>query len=79
MEIKKICILGAGMMGHQTAQLAAMSGHEVSIVDINDAVIQHGLDTIKGNLQKYYVDKGKIPQAEADAIFGRIKGTTDLK
>ena len=79
MEIKKICILGAGMMGHQTAQLAAMSGHEVSIVDINDAVIQHGLDTIKGNLQKYYVDKGKIPQAEADAIFGRLKGTTDLK
>lgn len=78
-NIKKICILGAGMMGHQVAQLAAMNGHEVSLTDVDDAVVQKGLDTIKGNLQRFYVDKGKMSQADADAVLGRIKGVKDLK
>ena len=78
-NIKKICILGAGMMGHQVAQLAAMNGHEVSLTDVDDAVVQKGLDTIKGNLQGFYVDKGKMSQADADAVLGRIKGVKDLK
>ncbi len=78
-NIKKICILGAGMMGHQVAQLAAMNGHEVAMTDVDDAVVQKGLDTIKGNLQRFYVDKGKMSQADADAVLGRIKGVKDLK
>ena len=67
------------MMGHQVAQLAAMNGHEVSLTDVDDAVVQKGLDTIKGNLQRFYVDKGKMSQADADAVLGRIKGVKDLK
>jgi len=78
-KIKKICILGAGMMGHQVAQLVAMNGHEVSMTDVSDAIVQKGLDTIKGNLQRFYVDKGKMTQADADAVFGRVKGAKDLK
>ena len=78
-KIKKICILGAGMMGHQVAQLAAMNGHEVSMTDVSDAIVQKGLDTIRGNLQRFYVDKGKMTQADADAVFGRVKGAKDLK
>jgi len=31
------------------------------------------------NLKKFYVDKGKMPQAEADAVLGRIRSTTSLK
>lgn len=79
MEIKKICIVGAGMMGHQLAQLSSTTGHEVSMTDINDKIVQKGLDAIKGNLKRFFVDKEKMTQAEADAILGRIKGTTDLK
>lgn len=78
-KIKKICIVGAGMMGHQIAQLAAMNGHEVSMTDVSDAIVQKGLDTIKGNLQRFYVDKDKMSQADADAVFGRVKGAKDLK
>lgn len=78
-NIKKICIVGAGMMGHQIAQLAAMNGHEVSMTDVSDAIVQKGLDTIKGNLQRFYVDKDKMSQADADAVFGRVKGAKDLK
>lgn len=79
MEIKKICILGAGTMGHQIAQLSAMTGYEVSITDIEDKIVQSGLDRISGNLKAFYVDKDKMTQSEADAVLGRIKGTTDLK
>ena len=37
------------------------------------------MNTIKGNLKKYFVDKGKMTQEEADKVIGRIKGTADLK
>ena len=79
MEIKKMCIVGAGMMGHQIAQLAAMNGHMVSMVDVDIKIVQKGMDTIKGNLSKFYVAKGKMTQAQADEVAGRITGTTNLK
>jgi len=37
------------------------------------------MNTIKGNLKKYFVDKGKMTQEEADKVLGRIEGTTDLQ
>lgn len=79
MEIRKICILGAGTMGNQIAQLVAQSGHEVSMRDVEDRFVQNGLSAIKGRIQKFLVDKGKISQEEAGKILGRVKGTTDLK
>lgn len=79
MEVKKVCILGAGTMGSQVAQLAATAGYEVSMVDIENRFVQGGLDAIKGNLKKFFVDKGRMTQEEADKVFGRIEGTADLK
>jgi 3-hydroxybutyryl-CoA dehydrogenase len=79
MEVKKICLLGAGTMGNQIAQLAALNGYDVSIVDIEDRFVQGGLDAIKKNLQRYFVDKGRLTQEEAAKFLGKIKGTTDLK
>jgi len=79
MEVKKICIMGAGTMGRQLAQLAAQSRYEVSMRDIEDRIVQDALATIKANLKKFFVDKGKITQEEADQVLGRIKGTIDLK
>ena len=40
MQIRKVCILGAGTMGSQIAQLAATSGYEVSMVDLEDNIQQ---------------------------------------
>ncbi len=79
MEIKKICVLGAGTMGSGLAQLVAQNGYQVAMRDIEDRFVQSGLNTIKKNLQKFYVDKGKMSQNDADAVIARIKGTTDLK
>lgn len=79
MEVKKICVLGAGTMGNQIAQLAATNGYEVSMRDIEDRFVQGGLNAINQNLKKFFVEKGKMTQEEANVISGRIKGTTDLK
>jgi len=79
MEIKKVCVVGAGVMGSQIAQLFASNGYEVSITDIEDRFVQNGINGIKSNLKKYFVDKGKMTQEEADRIAARIKGTTDLR
>ncbi len=79
MEIKKVCVLGAGTMGSGIVQLFAQNGYEVSVRDIEDRFVQNGINNIKKGLQRFFVDKGKMTQAEADAIMARIKGTTDLK
>ncbi|MGQ9546911.1 MAG: 3-hydroxyacyl-CoA dehydrogenase family protein [Dehalococcoidia bacterium] len=77
--MNKVCVVGAGVMGSQIAQLFASNGYEVSVTDIEDRFVQSGINGIKSNLKKYFVDKGKMAQEEADKIAARIKGTTDLK
>jgi 3-hydroxybutyryl-CoA dehydrogenase len=78
MEIRKVCVLGAGIMGAGIAQVAAEAGFEVRMRDIEDRFVEKGLKTIKGNLDRS-VSKGKMDAAKAEAIFGRIRGTTDLR
>jgi len=77
-DVKKICVVGAGVMGHQIAQNCAEAGYSVSIRDVSDEIIQKAFNMIKSNLQKFFVDKGKMSQQDADALIGRIKGTTNL-
>ena len=77
MEIKKICVLGAGIMGAGIAQVSARAGFEVIIRDMEDRFVENGLTTIKSNLDRG-VSKGKMDQAEADTVLNRITGTTDL-
>ena len=78
MEIKKVGVLGVGTIGYQIAQLCAQYGFTVTLRDIDDTIVQAGLDKIKGGLKKFFVDKGKMSQEEADVVFARITGTTDL-
>lgn len=77
-DVKKICVVGAGVMGHQIAQNCAEVGYPVFIRDISDEFVQKGLSMIKSNLQRFFVEKGKMTQQDADALIGRIKGTTNL-
>jgi 3-hydroxybutyryl-CoA dehydrogenase len=78
MEIKKVCCLGSGTMGTQIAQLMAMHGYPVVLKDIDDGALKKCEKTIKEGLKKYFVDKGKLTQQEADDACGRITYTTDL-
>ena len=77
MEIKKICVLGAGIMGAGIAQVCAKAGFEVFIRDMEDRFVENGLTTIKSNLNRA-VSKGKLDKDKADAVLSRITGTTDL-
>ena len=78
MEVKKICVVGAGEMGSQIAQLASLKGFKVSVTDIEDRFVQAALIRIEENLKKFFVDRGKMSQDEADEVKGRIGGTTNL-
>ena len=78
MDIKKICVLGAGLMGNGIAQVCAQAGYEVKLRDIEQRFIDNGMNTIKKNLGRD-VEKGKKSQEEMDAILARITPTLDLK
>jgi len=78
MEIKKICVLGVGLMGAGIAQTAAQAGFDVSIRDMEDRFVENGMAAIKSNLDRA-VSKGKMEKDEASKVMGRIKGTIDLK
>ncbi|MEA2014569.1 MAG: 3-hydroxyacyl-CoA dehydrogenase NAD-binding domain-containing protein [Thermodesulfobacteriota bacterium] len=78
MEIKKVCVLGAGLMGSGIAQVCAQAGYDVSMRDIEQRFIDGGMKTIKMTLDRD-VSKGKKTQEDADAILRRIKPTLDLK
>ncbi len=78
MEIKKICVLGAGLMGNGIAQVSAQAGYEVTLRDIEQRFIDGGMNNIKKNLSRD-VEKGKMTQEQMNAILARIKPTLDLK
>ena len=78
MEIKKVCVLGAGLMGSGIAQVCAQAGFQVAMRDIEQRFIDGGMNTIRKNLGRE-VQKGKKSQADMDAILARIRPTIDLK
>jgi 3-hydroxybutyryl-CoA dehydrogenase len=77
MEIRKICVLGAGLMGSGIAQISAEAGYEVSMRDIEDRFVQGGLNIIKKNYERT-ISKGKMTKEQADALLSKVKGTLDI-
>jgi len=77
MEIQKICVLGAGLMGSGIAQVSAEAGIEVTMRDIEDRFVRGGLDIIKKNYERA-ISKGKMTKDQADAFLLKVKGTLDL-
>jgi 3-hydroxybutyryl-CoA dehydrogenase len=79
MEVRKIAVLGAGLMGHGIAQVAAQAGKcEVNIRDVEQRFIDKGMGMIRDSLQRF-VKKGQMTEAEMNEILARIHPTLDLK
>ena len=76
MEISKVGVAGAGLMGHGIAQVSAQAGYDVVLAEIEESVLAQGLAKIEKQLGRA-VEKGRTTQADADAVRGRIRGTVD--
>jgi 3-hydroxybutyryl-CoA dehydrogenase len=75
--IDRIGVLGAGTMGHGIAQVAATSGYEVVLRDVDEDLVEQGMAGIEDSLSRF-VDKEELSESAADAARDRVTGTTDL-
>ena len=75
MEIKRVGVLGCGLMGSGIAQVAATAGFETIVREVSDELIQKGFAAIEKSLKKF-AEKGVISADEQREIRGRLRGTT---
>ena len=76
MEVSRVGVLGAGLMGHGIAQVSAQAGYEVVVREVDQERLDAGLGRIEKQLTRA-VERGKLGQGDADAVRGRIEGTVD--
>jgi 3-hydroxybutyryl-CoA dehydrogenase len=76
-KIKKVGVLGSGLMGSGIAEVAARSGYETVVREVSDELVDKGLDKIRGSLNKA-VERGKLEASARDEAVGRLSGTVDL-
>src|SRR6478672_3787551 len=76
-EIKKVGVLGCGLMGSGIAQIAAQAGYETVVREVEQKFLDKGLAGIDKNLGKS-VEKGKLKAEDKDACLSRLKGTVSL-
>ncbi len=78
MEIKKVGVVGCGLMGSGIIQVCARSGYQVVVSEVNDELLNKGLASINSFLTRS-VKKSRISQEEKEATLAHIKGTTNTK
>ncbi|WP_456444432.1 3-hydroxyacyl-CoA dehydrogenase family protein, partial [Oceanithermus sp.] len=74
MEIRKIGVIGAGQMGSGIAQVAAQSGYEVVLMDVEELSLKKGIEAIRRSLDRF-LRKEKITPEEAEKALARIRTT----
>lgn len=82
MQIKKVGVLGCGLMGSGIAQVAAMAGFDVTVLEVEQKFIDKGFAGIEKSLAKFAerpVEKGGITAQQKDAARARLKGTTNMQ
>jgi len=75
MSLSKIGVIGAGLMGNGIAQVSAVAGCDVVMVDLSDGAVERGLQAVASSLERQ-VKKEKLTAAACTAALGRIHGTT---
>src|SRR5215471_14655928 len=77
MAIKKVGVLGCGLMGSGIAQVAAMAGFDVIVLEVDQKYLDKGFAGIEKSLAKF-AEKGTIKES-AETVRARLKGTTNNK
>ncbi len=78
MPIKKVGVLGCGLMGSGIAQVAVQAGYETTVVEVEQKFLDKGISGIDKSLGKF-VEKGKLSAADKESCLSRIKGSTSLQ
>lgn len=74
----RLAVVGAGSMGAQIAQQAALGGVDVTLQDQEPAQLHKAMESNRGHLGRR-VEKGRLESGEAEAALGRVRTTTDLR
>lgn len=74
---QRVVVVGAGTMGHGIAQVAAMAGYDVALIDTSDDFVRRGIDHIAANLEEG-VKRGKLDEAARVAALARLHPSTSL-
>lgn len=80
MNIKKVGVLGCGLMGSGIAQVAATAGFDVTVLEVEQKFLDKGFSGVEKSLAKFTErppDKGGITAQQKQEILGRLKGTTN--
>lgn len=77
MAIKKVGVIGCGIMGRGIAEVSARSGYDVTVSEINQELLNKGLAGIEGSLTRA-VKGGKTTEEQKVATLKHIKGTTSI-
>jgi len=77
MEIRKVGVLGCGLMGAGIAQVSATAGFETIVKEVSDELIAKGFGGIEKSLAKF-AEKGTVTSAQQTEIRGRLSGTTSF-
>src|SRR5437588_1207612 len=77
-EIRKVGVLGCGLMGSGIAQTAAMAGFETTVREVSQELIQKGFASIEKSLERF-ADKGTITAEQQKQTRDRLFGTTSFE
>jgi 3-hydroxybutyryl-CoA dehydrogenase len=77
MAVRKVGVVGCGLMGAGITQVVAEAGYPVVVREVSDDLVHRGIGRIESFLKKG-VEKGKIPAERMKEVMGRIEGTTSL-
>ncbi|RLG63156.1 3-hydroxyacyl-CoA dehydrogenase, partial [archaeon] len=75
--IEEVAVIGAGRMGHGIAQVAAMAGYKVKLMDIDLGTLERALNRIRWSLRKL-AEKGRIEASEIERVLARIRTPTEI-
>jgi 3-hydroxyacyl-CoA dehydrogenase len=77
MEVKKIAVIGAGLMGTGISYVSRASGYEVIMTDLDDAAIQRGLSRFNGYVESG-INRGKLSIEDGEKLSSKLTTTTNL-